>query len=563
MTAQRTIAVIAACALLAVSCGGDDSGDDAAATDSSTDTTGQGEPGATDGAPATDETAGDSTGASAEPSEPPCDAPVPGSELTYGVYGPATGIDPTLSSGALVGGAELAAVYDVLFRFDYETNEYIPHLAESITPNDDYTVWTLKLRKGIEYADGTPLTAQLVDENIDRFFREGVRNGSAGFMTPIEKRDIVDDLTLRLTLESPWVEFPYVFSDEPGMIVNANAIGDDADQFAIKPPPSAGLGPYVVERNAPNEELVLKARDDYWGGPVCIERLRFVFIPGAPATYDAFTSGELDVAFIRDPQVIDQIREAGDDAFWIQQDSGTTFMINHAKGRPGNDLRVRQAIWLALDENALSERVFQGMLKTGKSLFQEGSRFYSDAIETMDTDPEQAKQLLDEAKADGYDGELELLCPTSPPSPDVALTAEGLLEAIGFDVTTKILPITEQIARVSIEWDYDATCWGLGIGPETGITAVMRGMRGGSEGNRQSYANPDMDAAIDAAMAAETPEDLQAAMADVNNIFVDDAVSASYGAVEEGIVWQPNVHGIIPTTSSIMLFHDAYIDDAG
>lgn len=353
-----------------------------------------------------------------------------------------------------------------------------------------------------------------------------------------------------------------MFSDEPGMIVNTNAIGDDPEAFANQPPDEAGLGPYVVERNAPGEELVLKAREDYWGGPVCVETLRFVFIPGAQPTYDAFTNEELDVAFLREPAVIEQTRQNGDESIWIQQDSGATLLLNHAEGRPTANQRVREAIWLAIDDEVINERAYQGALMGGKSLIQEGSRFHSDAIETVPTDPDRARQLLDEAKAEGYDGTLTVLCASDTAAGEVALAAEGLLTAVGFDVNVETIPTSEQIGQV-VQGDYDVACWGAGMGPETGITAAIRSYQSESASNRQSYASEEMDAALDELLAAEGDEELQAAMAEINRVYVDEAVTATFGAVEEGIVWQPYVEGIVPTTSTIMLFHDARVTGGG
>ena len=179
---------------------------------------------------------------------------MPGTQIDYGTFAPNRAFDPTRSSGALVGGTEIAAVYDVLFIFDPETAEIVPHLAESLEPNEDFTQWTLTLRKGITYSDGTPLTAQLVSDNINRYCKKGVTNTSGGFLQFITDRTVVDDLTLEMTLSTPITEMGLIFADEPGMIVNTNAIGDDIDAFGVQPPDAAGLGPYVVERNIPGEE---------------------------------------------------------------------------------------------------------------------------------------------------------------------------------------------------------------------------------------------------------------------------------------------------------------------
>jgi peptide/nickel transport system substrate-binding protein len=574
MTSTRTRVLALGLVLLAgaVACGDDDGGaatDTTGATETPSDTTGAatdttGGTATTDGTGttgATDTTGGtDTTGETptSEPGEANCDATVPGTQIDMGVYFGTAELDPTLTSGGLVGGHEIAAIYDVLFRFDPETNEYVPQLAESMTPNEDFTVWTLKLREGITYSDGTPLTAQLVSDNIDRFFGDGVRNASGAYFVNMESKTAVDDTTLEITLTKPWVEFPFVFADEPGMIVNTNAIGDDPTAFAAQPPDAAGLGPYVVERNAPNEELVLTARQDYWGGPVCVETLRFVFVPGSQATYAAFGNDELDVAFLRDPVVIQEALDAGEESYFAQQDSGAGMLVNNVEGTPTADPRLREAVALAIDTDIVNERVYQGALNTGKTLIQEGSRFYSDGIEEMPTDLDRAAQLVEEAKADGYDGAIRILCSTNPPAPDTATTVEGMLEGVGFDVTVEALDQTEQISAV-ISGDFDIACWGLNIGPDTGISAMVRNLATGQ--SRNAYGTPEMDAALDAMLAAEGEEALQAAVAEVNSTYNSDFVSVPFGSIDEGVVWQSDVKGLKPTHATLILFDDAYIEE--
>lgn len=557
----RLLALLAVFGLMAAACGSDDDSaddepsgtDDSAAVDDATDDGGDGSDDGTDDTSdeTTDDGSDDGTDDTAAGAD--CDATVEGTQIDYGVFAPSNAIDPTRASGALVGGTEVAAVYDVLFIYDHDTGEYTPHLAESITPNDDFTEWTLTLRPDITYSDGTPLTAQLVSDHMDRFFDEGIRNTSAGFLTPIVEKTAVDDTTLVLTLESPWVEFPFVFADEPGMVVNINAIGDDVDAFGAMPPDEAGLGPYVVERNVPGEELVLVARDDYWGGPVCVERLRFVFTPGT--TYDTFDADQLDVGFLRSPAEIARAREAGENEFFVSQDGGSVLIVNHRDGRPGNDPRVREAIDLAIDVSVVNDRAYQGGLNAGKSLILPGSRFYSEGIEESAFDADAARTLLDEAKADGYDGALDVLCSTTPPAPETALAVEGLLEAVGFDVTVETIGQTDQIGAV-VAGEFDTACWGFNAGPATAHTTFGRNLRSDSASNRMGYASDEMDTALDAILAAE---DAPAAMAEVNRIFIQDRVGVAMGATEEGIIWQEGVSGIVPTVATIFLFHDASI----
>lgn len=488
-----------------------------------------------------------------------CDATVAGSQLDYGVFAPNSAFDPTGTSGALVGGTETAAVYDVLFRWDSETGEIVPHLAESLTPNDDYTAWTLTLREGITYSDGTALTAQLVSDNIDRFFApEGVRNTSGGFLQYIEEKTVVDDLTLDMTLNTAYAEFPQVFADEPGMIVNTNAIGDDLDAFRVQPPDAAGVGPYVVERNVPGEETILKARSDYWGGPVCIETIRFVWVPGAQPSYDAFRNGDLDAFFVKDPVVEASVDADGAQHFWFEQDGSAMLNFNHREGHPTSDIRLREAIALAIDPQVISDRGYQGNLVTTKSYFGPNSRWLSDAVEEQPYDPERAAQLVEEVKADGWDGTLNYVAGADGTGPDIALAIQGLLAAVGIEVEPELLPQVDVITRLGTG-EFDLIGNGFNSGPDTALLSMIRNLSSTSPTNRMGYVSPAMDELLNEALATPSA-DLAPVFAEINNQLNADWAVASYGVIAEGLVWADNVSGIVPTYSSIMLFHDAAID---
>lgn len=564
-TKKRAAALLTCAALVMAACGSDDDG--AATTDPpAPDVT---TPEVTTPEVTTPEvtTPGDTTPDETVPAEPAgipdvggdCDATVPGSQINYGIFAPNAAFDPVGSSGALVGGTEIAAVYDVLFIFDPTTLEVKPHLAESLEPNDgDLTSWTLKLREGIAYSDGTPLTAQLVADNIDRYFAtEGVRNTSGGFLQYIDEKVATDDLTLDMTLNTPVAEFALFFADEPGMVVNINAIGDDIEAFRAQPPDAAGLGPYVVERNVPGEETVLTARSDYWGGNVCVETLRFVFVPGSQGTYDAFSNGELEVAFLRDPIVNAKAKDDGAEGFFFAQDGGAMINFNHREGRATADPRVREAISLALDPAVINDRAFQGSLETTKAYFGPNSPYFSDALEELPVDTTRAAELIAEVKAEGWDGAINLVGGSTGTGPDTVLAIQGMMEAIGITVTAEQLPTTDSIGRLR-EGTFDVILNGFNSGPGTAVLSLVRNLSSTSPTNRMGYVSPAMDALLDDALGTPFAE-LPSVMAEINNQINADFAAQSYGVTDEGAVWQDNVTGIVPTVSSIFLFHGASI----
>jgi peptide/nickel transport system substrate-binding protein len=537
----RRGALLLAFAMVATACGDDD--DDDTAEGTAVDTTAA----PTDDTAATETTtadtaAEDTTTTVAEPTEA-CEETVAGSEITYGVFALAAAIDPPNASGALVGGSELINVYDALMAWDPETAAFEPRVAESLEPNADFTEWTLTLPAGLTYSDGTPFDTANLAAHLDRFFVQGARNNASGYLSIVTEREIVDEQTMVFHLSQPWATFGFALADEPGQVVNVNAIGADPAAFGVGPPDAAGIGPYVVSSFVPNEEIVLTARDDYWGGPVCLETIRFVFVPGSRATYEAFQAGDLDVAFIREADVLADTREAGENEIIAFQDAGNLVMLNHREGRPTADPLVREAMIAAIDHDAINERIFQGDAQVMRALVHPNSPLYTDAIVDAPYDTARATEALEEARAGGYDGTASILCTDRPPGPDLCLTLEAMLEAVGFVITTELLPQNDQIGRVA-QGDYDISQFGFNVSTSTGFAQLYINLTSTSPRNRMGYLNPEIDGAIAAFGEAVTIEEQQEAIAAVNDIFVADNVALSFNAVEEGIVYSDGIEGI-------------------
>lgn len=530
----RLIAMLCVLALVAVACGDDDDDDAAGGQDAETTTTAAAEEG--------------------------CDATVPGSQVNFGVFAPSAAIDPPNSSGALVGGTELINVYDTLMRWDPKTGTFVPKVAQSLTPNADFTEWTLKLRPNMTFADGTPFDAANVDASIQRFFGQGLRNNASGYLSLITERQVVDPTTLVFKLSQPWATFGFALADEPGEIVNVKAIGADVAAFGLNPPAHAGIGPYTVERHVPNEELVLKARSDYWGGPVCIERLRFVFVPGSRATYDAFKAGDLDVAFLREADVIADAKEADENSIFAVQDAGNMIMINHRADRPGSNPDVREAIVKALDEEVINERIYAGEAKVMRQVIHPDSRLYSDAVEEAPKDAAGAKAALERAKAAGFDGNVEILCTDRPPGPDLCITVKASLDAAGFTTTTVLLPQNDQILRVA-QTQFDISQFGFNVSASTAFAQLYINLHSKSPRNRMGYSSPALDAALSELAAAEDLAEQKEAIAALNNAFVEDNAAFSFNAAEEGIVFTDAVKGIRETVATTFFFDKAYLEE--
>lgn len=544
------VALAAGVMFTAVACGGDD-GDSGVAEVTTTTA-------------ATNDSTAPETSAPAE-EVGGCEATVPGSELNVGVYVPTGSLDPLRTSGALVGGTDIAAIYDVLMRWDAETGEWVPHLAESLEPNSDYTEWTLTLREGVTYANGDPMLAEHVLANMRRLLGPGA-NASRGLIARVDLdgSTVIDDRTVTFKLFQPWVEFSYLLGDAAGMVVNPS-LGDAVDASDVTlistDPNGAGAGPYTVEKFAPGESpyLVLKAREDYWGGPVCIETVNMVYITSDQPKLEALQLGELDLAFLRTANVIAEARASGEftEAFYLQS-AGEVILINNGVGTHTPvtaDKRFRQAVNLAIDPAVISERAFGGELLGSKGLIDERSTYFS-GIAGISPDPEAARALVDELKSEGWDGNVRFNCRDTNANLPVAIIAS--LEAVGMTVDATITDQNSSIGAV-VQKDFDMACWGWNISDSALYRQIGFNFRSDSPSNRMGYSNPAMDSAIDEMFAAPDLESRREAIAKMSEIFNEDVPSVVYAAVEEGYAISDRVAGIVPTQQTVLLLGDAYL----
>jgi peptide/nickel transport system substrate-binding protein len=503
---------------------------------------------------------GGSSGSGAASEDDVCTEDRVGGDLTVGQSAGITGFDPTVTTGTRdSGGTELTALYDTLMRVDPTTAEVVPHLADSLEPSNDLSEWTLTLRDGVEFGNGDPLTADAVVASIQRF--DGATVAAANFAALISDMEVVDERTVVFHLDGPWGDFPYFLAMGGGMIVNTAVIDDvGAEQFNLDPPVGAGVGPFELERYAPDEEVVMRAKDDYWGGPVCIETLRFITPGDDDARYEALQLGEIDVTVLAEPRTVEQAQDVDGLPGITGYGNANQLMINVRPGRPGEDLRVRQAIAAAIDIDTINERAYEGTATASGSVVHPDTPLFTEGMGGPDYDPDRARQLVDEARARGWDGSLGLLSIDSPSSSEVSLTVEGMLEAVGMDVTVESVPTTELIERVITDQNFDVTAWSLDVLPEAPWTGVDRNLRSDSPTNRTGYADPDFDAALADLREASTVEARRDAIAEVQEVWNETVPGVVLNHDEEFLTWADNVHGVRLTREGVVMLDDAYVE---
>ena len=554
----RAVVLFVLVALVAAACGGDDSsssGDDGGdSTESTTSLT-----------------------------------PKDGGIVTMGTYIEPSGLDPVVAQGGGTGGNhEMGALYGTLMELNRETGEYEGSMAESLVGNADATEFTLKLRPNVTFSDGSPYDAEAVVFGMKRHTQYG--SATSGQVAIISEYTVVDPLTVKFTLKSPWPDFGYLLANTAGMIPSRKAI-ETACPDLTKPARECsfnanpvGAGPFVLDSYVPKDSINLKKNPTYWAGPVHLDGVKFVTLAGAQLTYESVKSGQLQVGFLREaPASVAAEEDDSVNAQTVVNGMGGVALLNNGQvmcrgGRgasvcadkpdgvvdlkkPTGDVRVRKAIAAALNVDTMNQRRNDGEGLAGTGLFTEGD-FKTE--ETAEYNANEAKKLLEEYKAEtGWDGSISVTCLDTGSGPAFNQTMEAMLNAVGFKVTSEIKPATEYVTRVPLTRDYDVACWGLTLpeeSPEAGLSRHVLSIAGGNAGgNAMNLNNPDVDAAVLKVRAAKDADEKKEALDELAAIWSEVTPSAIYESTMETIASAKNVHGLKLNVTTTVMFDEAWI----
>lgn len=484
--------------------------------------------------------------------QPTAGEPVRGGTLHFADYAEARSLSPavTYATGAS-GGSALAAVYDVLMRYDTAAHKYEPWLAESLKSSDDARTWTLTLRDGVEFSDGTPLDAEAVIGSIEWYQKN--KGADTALLAPnLAKMEAPDDSTVVFTLRNAWATFPAMLAQAPGMIVAPAA-------YAGKTFVPIGAGPFTLGSHRPQEEMVLKANKNYWKGEPYLDALRFTWPQSDRAKLEALNDATADVVYLRGPDVVDDAVKEGHPGELTLTGLGSMVTINTREGRPGADLRVRKAMALALDPALETERAYDGKGLPGQEIFPPESRWHSE-VKPTGIDLDQARKLLAEARKDGYDGAITYMDGTDPVARSKAVVIKAMLERVGFTVKLDLVSsIADRVAKTYVEHDFDLSRGAASVSESDPYHRLQSVLNSQSYGNPGGYASPKMDKLLVELQGATEEAETQRVLDDIQTLFNEDVPLVNLGASAAFTAWGKNVHGIVPTDEYMALFGEAWI----
>jgi peptide/nickel transport system substrate-binding protein len=368
------------------------------------------------------------------------------SVLTIARVKDAVGLDPAHETDGLSFNVT-SQVLQGLVAFKPGTFDVIPAIAKSWSTSPDGTVWTFKLNEGLKFSDGTPLDAEAVKFNFDRWrLKSNPYHGNypypyyqsyfAGFPGLIKDVKVLDPATVKVTLAAPQGPFLRNIASSPFAIGSPAAIEKDMLAYALAP---TGSGPYILAEWVKDDHITLTANPSWTGPKPVYTRVIVRDIPDQSTSVLSLQKGDIDG--LTDPRPDDAKAFAGnkDVVVYRQPANNVAYLALNVEKKPFDDVRVRQAVAYAVDVNALVKGLYgEGAVVNG-NFTPPGMLGENPALKPYPQDIAKAKSLL---AAAGFPNGLktELFFGTAPrpylPEPQrVAEAIQSDLRKAGIEVT--------------------------------------------------------------------------------------------------------------------------------
>jgi peptide/nickel transport system substrate-binding protein len=417
-------------------------------------------------------------------------------DLRIGLADDADVLDPD-QSRTFVGRIVYAALCDKLVDINPGL-EIIPMLATSWEWSEDGKTLTMKLKDGVTFHDGTKFDAEAVKYNIERSktLDESRRKAE---VKSIDSVEVIDPLTVALHLGAPDATLLAQLADRAGMMVSPTAAKAAGADFGLHPVCS---GPFEFVNRVQQDKIELKKYASYYDADrIHFDTVTYLPIPDGTVRLANLRSGDLDM--IERLQATDLASAKADAGLKVEQATSLGYQgitintgnTDAAKTPLGEDKRVRQALSLSIDRDALNQVVFNGAYATGNQPFPPNSPWFDKDFPVPPRDVEKAKALLKEAGHETVDVELNIS--NSPENQQIGQIIQAMAAEAGINVKIVAKEFAAMLAD-DTAGAFQATQvgWSGRVDPDGNIYSFVVTGAGLNDGH---YSNKDVDAALNEA----------------------------------------------------------------
>ncbi|WP_024822058.1 MULTISPECIES: ABC transporter substrate-binding protein [Aminobacterium] len=452
----------------------------------------------------------------------------------------AKSLDPHVTPD--VGSAHIMVqIYETLLKTD-DKGEIVPSLAESYEKIDDRT-YRFHLREGVKFHNGEELKASDVAFTFHRAIEIGKTIGFiVGNIDPASIK-VEDDYTIVMGTKTPDTSFLACLTHfGGGCILNEKAVNEAGDDYGTHP---VGTGPYKFVDWQKGDRITLTRFDEYWGTKPAIKDVVVRAITEQTNRTIELESGGVDIAYAIPPLDIRRIEENSKLKLIRVPDVSVQYMGFNCSKKPFSDVRVRQAITMALDLEKLNKAVYRGIGGPAYGPIPPRLRYFNTNLSILKYDPERAKELLAEA---GYPEGFKASIWTNDRKEriDIATIAQSMLAKVGITVDIQVMEWGAYLDKLSEkQHDMYLMGWSTPIpDPDYAVYGIfhssqIKGM------NKSVYSNPKADELMDRGRTLPDGDERRAIYEELQTLLVQEAPWVFVHNGEEVVGTSKNVKGFV------------------
>ena len=489
-----------------------------------------------------------------------CALPVGAKTLVYCSEGSPEGFNPALYTSGTTFDASSRAIFNKLVEFERGSTKIVPALAERWEVSSDGLVYTFYLRKGVKFhtlKDFTPTREFNADDVVFSFMRQLDKNhpfhkvtaGAYEYFDGMSMPDLlkaiekVDDYTVKFILnrpEAPMIanlamDFASIFSKEQAdMLMKAGT----PEKIDLHP---AGTGPFQLVAYQKDAVIRYKAHPDYWAGKAPIDNLVFAITPDNSVRYQKLKAGECHVMPYPNPADLATMKTDKEINLLSKEGLNVGYLAYNTMMAPFDNPKVRKALNMAINKQAIIDAVFQGAGKIAKNPIPPTIWSYNDAVQDDPYDPAAAKKMLAAAGVNNLQMKLWAMPVQRPYNPNARRMAELIQAdwaAIGVKAEIVSYEWGEYLKR-SKDKNRDGAIllgWTGDNGDPDNFLAVLLGCDGVGGSNRANFCHEKFEALIQKAKRVSDPAERTRLYEQAQVVFKEQA---PWATIAHSVVYEP------------------------
>lgn len=465
-------------------------------------------------------------------------------------------------------------VWEPLIRYDDEQRPY-PGLAEKWTLSKDGLTWTFDLRHDVHFSDGEPFNAKAAVAAIKRFAvvsgRPSIFLGGINFPEIYGKPkaiEAVDEFSFRIVYDTPRPLLPYSIANHYSAMLSPKVFAENGDIIGLP----IGTGPYKLVDWKRDQYAVLERNENYWGKKPTLTKITLRIYPDANSRLSALKSGEVDALVELGAVLSAQARELSKDPNFVVTDHvsacSSQISFNGTKA-PFNNAKLRQAVSLAVDRQALVRDLLYGYATPAKSILISPDTLWlnTDPSAQLRYDLPEAQRLAKEALGGARAKVVLAFTPPAEgisawPFPQIATYLQAVLNPIGLDIELKQLEsaaLTAAINQGEFNLALTNNCWASGD-PNYILRRLTSSKAALHTTQHGGYNNPEVDALLDKAIITTDLAEQQALYRKIQAITVVETPIAPLFDQRTIIAARPWVKGLTQRIAYAPSFETVYLE---